>query len=194
MAFNNCKELKEVIWGKNSSLETIGAYSFQNTGITNMNIPDEVTEIGQEAFSSSADLESIVFPKGVTVIPKHCCSYCKNLSQVTILGEVETIGAQAFRACNLYDFPFPDSLKEVGLGSFSHNSIENLDLSNTQLMDIPKNAFEKNHIETLKLPDYLIAISEKAFADNSIPESLIQYILGTVVCVDDTAFIMQHKI
>lgn len=61
-AFQNCKNLKDVViydgealedgTEKTATLTTIGENAFYNSGLTNINIPSTVTSIGNHAFSS----------------------------------------------------------------------------------------------------------------------------------------------
>lgn len=81
-------------------LMRIGSYAFANCGQYNANynrivIPDSVTEIGQSAFSQCY-FQYITVGAGVREIPGNCFYnniYCRSM---TIRGDVEKIGAQAF--------------------------------------------------------------------------------------------------
>lgn len=49
-AFRDCTALTEVTISKDSNLQSIGQYAFQNTALTKMYIPKDVTSIGECAF------------------------------------------------------------------------------------------------------------------------------------------------
>ena len=49
------------------------------------NVPDTVSEIGQEAFHNCTGLTEVTFPEGLTVIGSSAFSYCTGLTQVIFL-------------------------------------------------------------------------------------------------------------
>ena len=61
-AFLDCTSLTSVNIGKNSNLESIGQWAFENCGYSNntanlkLDIPDSVTSIGQDAFYNLAEI------------------------------------------------------------------------------------------------------------------------------------------
>ncbi len=59
-------------------------------------IPDDVTSIGEHAFSGCAGLTSIEIPNSVTSISEHAFYKCTGLSTVTIPSSVATISKYAF--------------------------------------------------------------------------------------------------
>ncbi len=72
--------------------------------ITNIVIPDGVTELMPYAFSGSG-LTSITIPNSVTTIGNYAFSGCTELTSITIPSSVTTIGEGAFKGCT--------NLKEV---------------------------------------------------------------------------------
>jgi len=52
-----------------NSVSTIGSFAFMNSGIVNLNIPEGVTTIEQNAFSSTAYLEEVYLPRSLINIP-----------------------------------------------------------------------------------------------------------------------------
>ena len=58
-------------------------------------IPESVTEIGEEAFSSCHSLTSITIPEGVTSIGVEAFRNCESLKSITIPVSIKSIGAEA---------------------------------------------------------------------------------------------------
>ena len=73
---------------------------------TTYNIPNTVTEIGQNAFYWCNKMTSITIPDSVTVIGAGAFGGCSSLKEITIPQSVTSIGADAFIYCgNLTAFP-----------------------------------------------------------------------------------------
>jgi len=81
------------------AVTSIGAYAFADAGLTSVTIPDSVTSIGNDAFSTCAGLTSVTIGSGVTSIGVAAFYECGNLSSVTIPDSVTSIGDWAFRDC-----------------------------------------------------------------------------------------------
>ena len=85
--------------------------------LTQINLPDSITEIGGGAFAGTA-LTSITFPKLLAVIPNHGFSGCP-LTEVIISEGVKRIDNDAFRNCDkLESITIPATVEEVKAGAF----------------------------------------------------------------------------
>lgn len=106
-----------------------GAF-YRYSNITDVVIPDTVTEIGDYAFQYSS-ITSIVFPEGITKIPLACCGNCSNLANVSIPNTVTKIYGGAFQQCNsLVEIFIPSSVTNIYGNVFAYaNSLKTLDLS-----------------------------------------------------------------
>lgn len=83
-----------------STLTEIGANAFAMSSdggmLKDIVIPDSVTSIGSNAFSNCR-FQHVTVPAGVTVINNQTFAFARNITDVTLEGEVTNIGAQAFR-------------------------------------------------------------------------------------------------
>ena len=70
-----------------------------NRNTTTYNIPNTVTEIGQNAFYWCNKMTSITIPDSVTVIGAGAFGGCSSLKEITIPQSVTSIGADAFLHC-----------------------------------------------------------------------------------------------
>ncbi len=68
--------------------------------VTDLVIPDSVTEIGERAFIGCSSLTSVTIPDSVTKIGDSAFSNCCNLTHLTIGESVSEIGRNAFSWCN----------------------------------------------------------------------------------------------
>ena len=84
-------------------------------------LPDNLTEIVDNMFSSCAGLQSIEIPAGVTRIGQFAFSDNKSLASVSFLGDsITSIGQYAFCGCeSLREVTLPQSITEVGDSAFA---------------------------------------------------------------------------
>ena len=76
--------------------------------VTDLVIPEGVTQIKREAFQSCYSINSVTLPSTLKSIGYEGFEQCENLKRIVIPDSVETIGDNAFRDC--------ESLKSVTLG------------------------------------------------------------------------------
>ena len=126
---NNCNAIIEtstnkLITGcKNTiipdSVTSIGDDAFGCSGITSINIPDSVENIGRQAFYGCHDLTSVIIGNNVTDIGQTAFSGCSSLTSVTIPNSVTSIGEAAFSNCiALISINIPNSVTSIGDGAF----------------------------------------------------------------------------
>lgn len=72
-----------------NTLETIESQAFVNTGLTEINIPETVTSIGNEAFYGCDKLTSITIPISVRSIGRDAFYECNSLTTVNYRGNQE---------------------------------------------------------------------------------------------------------
>ena len=100
--------------GKTFILYTKGADN------TEFSIPEGVTIIGENAFSSATKLESISIPDSVTTISDGAFKYCSKLLSVTIPNSVTSIGNSAFWNCSeLASVSIGNSVLTIGESAFN---------------------------------------------------------------------------
>ena len=123
-AFYNCTSLKEFkgkIAEDNGRILVVDGVlaAFAPAGITEYNIPDSVTSIGNEAFRDCKSLTSVNIPDSVTTIGSYAFYYCTSLTSVTIPDSVTTIGQNAFVYCSsLTSVTIGDSVTTIGNYAF----------------------------------------------------------------------------
>lgn len=137
-------------------LETIGNYAFRNSSATELQLPKSVKTIGKGAFEATdknaAALEKVSLTTGVSVIPEN-----------------------AFRGQKLKRVTLPKSIIEIDSGAFADNKVENLALDE-ELKTIGNNAFENHQLKKLVLSDNVTEIGNSAFAvtDSSLGKTLTE--------------------
>lgn len=113
-AFSNCYNLTKIIWG--NSIKKLGNYSFSNTSLTHIYIPESVTNISHYAFSYCSSLETVIVSKNVEYIGSYAFGYT-SINSFSFLGMKEPEkGYNIFEHCTfkeiyvLKDFPSDKNL------------------------------------------------------------------------------------
>lgn len=137
--FEGCTSLRTVnIHGEN--LKEIGAYTFHNTPITSITIPDSVELIGNYAFAGSG-LTSFELKKdyGGTYMFNGVTS----LEKVTVAEGVTTITASMFRGCSgLKSIVLPASVVKVDTYAFAEAGLETF-TAHSETMTVGTYVFDK---------------------------------------------------
>ena len=87
--------------------------------VTEITLPDSITEVGESAFGYCYELEKIHFPAGLKTIGDDAFLACRSLTAADLPDGVESIGKGAFAGCrSLTEFRISKGLKKMGTGAF----------------------------------------------------------------------------
>lgn len=120
--FENCTKLSEITIPE--MVSEMGAYLFRNcASLSKIDIPNSVTTIYQAAFAGCKELTSIKLPTHLSTIHRSLFSGCSKLSNIIIPESVTIIREDAFSGCtSLTDITIPKSTLTIGDYAFSHCS------------------------------------------------------------------------
>ena len=152
--FAHCQSFRKLVFPQ--SLKILGAVSFYNTRMEEMNLPDgletieegafggsgelkrvvipeSVTKIGEGAFAQTDSLKSINIPHGITEIPNTFLSFCShNLDSIIIPDNITRIGSYAFQLDYALSYiQWPKYLKRIDAYAFYATSIIEIVLPET---------------------------------------------------------------
>lgn len=116
-AFSSCSELThiDIPYGVK---ELSG---FSGSGLTNIDIPDSVTVIGNSAFSYCELSEEVVIPDSVVKISAYAFYRCSKIPKITIGESVEDISEGAFDGCSkIEEIVIPSSVMSIDSRAFSN--------------------------------------------------------------------------
>ncbi len=149
-----------------NSVTRLGTRCLQNGGkLTEINLPSELTYVGELSFGWCESLEAIELPESIDSLGSSAFEGCKLLAQVEIPEEVSYIGKSLFQDCeSLSEVTLPPTMREISFSTFKGcTSLEELDLPE-MLSTIGVSAFEGcTSLSEIQLPPQMRTIEHDAF-------------------------------
>lgn len=119
-AFEDISTLKTVVWEKVSDYATIANDAFAYTSIEELEIPEGVKEIGDNAFANNDALVKVVLPDSIEKMSDGVFKNCNELREVTWTNSLSMIPEDTFMGCdNLTTINNAEAIKEVMYNAFS---------------------------------------------------------------------------
>lgn len=134
-----------------------------NLFIKKLVIPESVKSLGNKMCYGAKNLEEVVLPNNITVIPDYAFENCSSLTNINIPTSLVQIRANAFSQTALKEFIAPESLKEIWLYAFKDaKELTNVELKNvTKIGDM---VFENcENLESIVIPETLEEIGASVF-------------------------------
>ena len=134
-----------------------------NLFIKKLVIPESVKSLGNKMCYGAKNLEEVVLPNNITVIPDYAFENCSSLTNINIPTSLVQIRANAFSQTALKEFIAPESLKEIWLYAFKDaRELRNVELKNvTEIGDMVFENCEK--LESIVIPETLEEIGASVF-------------------------------
>ena len=158
------------------------------TGLKSVTIPNSVTSIGENAFEDCTELTTVSIGNSVTKIGPVAFDGCTSLTSVTLGNAVTTIGVDAFSGCTaLTSINIPNSVTEIGSRAFDLcTSLTSVTLGN-RVSSIGVGAFYGcTSLTAIDIPNSVTTIGRDAFEGCS---SLASVTIGrSVTSIGEYAF------
>lgn len=149
-----------------NTLSEIGDESFLCcSGLKTINIPLSVKKIGDNAFEGCSALKEIIIPEGVEEIGRSAFKMCDKLEKIELSSTMHEVSNSLCYSCErLKTLVIADGTKKIGEEAFACCfGLENVSLGKT-IEKIGEDAFYNcNNLRSLELPDSLKEISDCAF-------------------------------
>lgn len=121
-AFSGCDKVTSITLP--NTIVSIGEYSFADTNITTMTIPESVTELAGYVFQNCLALETAVLPSNLETIKKYTFVNCSALKEINIPTTVTNIEELAFSGCSsLTSVVIPESVTSIEKSAFDGSGL-----------------------------------------------------------------------
>ena len=166
-----------------NSVTSISDSAFSSTQLTEVVIPDSVTNIGKYAFRdthipSKSKLTSVVIPDSVTSIGAGAFQDTK-LTSVVIPSSMTTIGGWAFSNTNLTSVVIPFSVTSIGNYAFYNTQLTEVVIGNS-VISIGAGAFRDTQLTEVVIPSSVTSIGNYAFQDTKLTSVVIPSSVTTI--------------
>ena len=153
-----------------SNVTSIGDFAFCNfKSLTTLKIPSNIISIGKSAFQSCSGLTNLDITSSNTSIGAYSFAICSSLKNLNLPFGVNSIPEGAFSGCSsLTNLNLPSSITSIGNAAFSAcNSLTNIDLPSS-ITSIGNGAFSGcSSLTSINLPTGITSIGDYAFMNCS---------------------------
>ena len=163
--FQNCTSLTTIDLPKTVTI--IKKYAFQNAGLTELTLPENVTAIESSAFDGCTNLAKVTLKQTLKTIGSYAFRNNDALPELTIPNSVTTIGDYAFQDSDaLTTVTISDSVTALGQYIFAHcDTLKDVKLG-TGLTKIPSYAFNLcPELQKIVLPYRITTVDANAFTN-----------------------------
>lgn len=158
-AFAN-PSIGEVYICSDAKLRKIGSSAFKGTCISNINLPNEITVIGESAFADCNYLTKAYLPDMIEEIGAYAFSGCKSAS-LTLTKNLRRVGDGAFMGCNVTSWTDSKVLEYIGNAAFTNIKISEVDLPS--IKELGHIAFSAASISKIHVGPYLQKVTGTPF-------------------------------
>ena len=135
-----------------------------NSRVKAVMIGEGVTRISERAFSTAANLTTIILPESLTDIGPYAFYKCSGLKEITFPAGLVNIGEEAFYLAGLESVSIPNNMKKIGDYAFNSSRYLKSVTIPEGVMTIGAGAFQKTILENVTIPESVTSIKPQAFA------------------------------
>lgn len=146
--------------------------------LTEVSLPDSITEIRGQAFKNCRSLERVTLPKNLTYLGGEAFYHCSSLEEVNLPVGLTEIRGNTFEECSsLLRIEIPDNVTRIGGHAFYGNtSLEEVVISpDSKLQQIGSSAFRCcDSLREITLPRG-VSVNERAFKETPVRIDYYEY-------------------
>lgn len=160
------------------TIEIICENAFSNNeNMTKVNIGNSVREIGDHSFFRCKSITDVTIPDSVESIGEATFGYCENLKTVTIGANLKTIPVTAFAETGIEEIIIPSSVVELKTACFAGCKNLKKIVIPSSVTKIDKTAFQADTSSSASLPDLVIYGESGSYAETFAKENSIQFVV-----------------
>lgn len=166
------------------SVVSIADYAFwRKDGLTGVDIPSTVTNIGVKAFRSCSNISSFKLPAGLKKLGQAAFQDCTSLTEIDVPAGIDYLWSSTFEGCvSLWRVSLPEGVTSIGTSAFANCwslQVVNIPSSVTKIKSFA--FFSCESLSDINLPYGLKTIEQKAFKNCVSLESIaIPYSVTTL--------------
>lgn len=148
---------------------TIGKYAFADTSLSSIEIPENVTELGESAFMGCSILKNIILPESLKIISEFCFSGCELLTELKLGTNVTTVGRNMIEKCSkIKELTIPASVTAIRTDAVCNGCLYGSSVKKVIFEDGTRNipgyiCRDSSELETIVLPESVESIGESSF-------------------------------
>lgn len=162
--FENCKSLTNIIIP--NSISELGDYCFYNcTSLTNISLPNGIKKLGDSCFQDCKSLVNVNLPNTIVKVGDFCFYNCISLINITIPNNMRELGKSCFDNCkSLTNITLPDGIRRLGDSCFYNCiSLTNITLPNTIIIIDDSCFYNCISLTNITLPNTITIIGDSCF-------------------------------
>ena len=163
-AFRYCSELEEIKIG--SGVTEISDTMFSQL-LSDINIPNQLREIGDRAFAGCGKLSSVTFPVTLESIGAGAFVNCMNLVKADLTENIKSIGIMAFFCTGISSVKIPQGITEISTQCFYGCTKLTEAYIPEGVTTIGGGAFARCKFTSLSLPESITTIHGNALSHSS---------------------------
>ena len=146
--------------------------------LSEVTLPDSITEIRGQAFKNCRSLERVTLPEHLTYLGGEAFYHCSSLEEVNLPAGLTEIRGNTFEECSsLLRIEIPDNVTRIGGHAFYGNtSLEEVVISpDSKLQQIGSSAFRRcDSLREITLPRG-VSVNERAFKETPVRIDYYEY-------------------
>lgn len=167
--FKGCKNLKKAVIEVRTNHAGINFLKndfFEGcTSLTEVSLPDEVTDMGGSFFRECSSLQTVRLPNGLERLYSYAFTDCISLETIVLPASLEEIDIGTFGGCtNLNSIVIPEGVTMISVGAFKNcSSLSSVALPSSLTTIKPEAFFGCTSLHSIRIPKKTQEISWDAF-------------------------------
>ncbi len=147
-----------------NNVTKIGDYAFSMVkNLKEVTIDDFVTTIGTYAFYNAQNLNNLIIPNSVTEIGDHAFYDISTLTNITLSNQITSIEESLLAQTSITSITIPNGVTSIGKEAFKSSKLKSINIP-TSVTDIGESAFNGIlTLDTITIPANVNSLGEGAF-------------------------------